>query len=57
MPTEAKNLYKHFIENSQRLDISGCDDTDTYYHSSDVQKMIEKKEKRWEKLVSEHVVE
>lgn len=51
------HLYRHFVENAQILDISGCDDTDTYTHSSDVQKMIEKKEKGWEKLVPEQVAD
>lgn len=45
------HLYRHFIESGQILDISGCDDTENYFHSSDVQKMIEAKEKGWEKLV------
>lgn len=51
------HLYRHFIENSQVLDISGCDDSETYYHSSDVKKMIENKEKGWEKLVPEMVAD
>lgn len=51
------HLYRHFMESAQVLDISGCEDTETYYHSSDVQKMIETKEKGWEKLVPATVAE
>jgi hypothetical protein len=54
---KVNHLYRHFIENSQIMDISGCDDTAAYYHSSDVQKMIENKEKGWEKLVPGLVAE
>ncbi|MBL7545940.1 MAG: hypothetical protein JNL11_19130 [Bdellovibrionaceae bacterium] len=54
---KVNHLYRHFIENSQILDISGCDDTETYFHSSDVQKKIETKEKGWEKLVPAPVAE
>lgn len=54
---KVNHLYRHFIENSQIQDISGCDDTETYFHSSDVQKMIENKEKGWEKLVPPSVAE
>lgn len=52
-PKEVNHLYRHFIETSQVMDISGCDNTETYYHSSDVKKMIEDKNKLWEKLVPE----
>jgi hypothetical protein len=52
-PKEVSHLYKHFTESSQVMDISGCDNTETYYHSSDVKKMIEEKNKNWEKLVPE----
>lgn len=56
-PKEVNHLYRHFIESSQVMDISGCDYTETYYHSSDVKKMIESKNKNWEKLVPELVKE
>lgn len=52
-PKDVNHLYRHFIETSQVMDISGCDNTETYYHSSDVKKMIEDKNKIWEKLVPE----
>ncbi len=51
------HLYRHFIENAQILDISGCDETENYFHSSDVKRMIEAKEKGWEKLVPSIVAE
>ncbi len=51
------HLYKHFIENAQILDISGCDETENYFHSSDVKKLIEGKEKGWEKYVPPLVAE
>ena len=50
---EVIHLYRHFIESSQIMDISGCDNTGNYFHSSDVKKMIESKNKQWEKLVPE----
>lgn len=51
----SSHLYKHFIENHQIMDISGCDDSGTYFHSSDVQKMISTKSPGWEKLVPPQV--
>lgn len=54
-PKDVIQLYRHFVENMQIVDISGCDNTDNYYHSSDVKKMIESKNKQWEKLVPENV--
>lgn len=45
------HLYQHFLEQKQIIDISGCDETDIYYHSQDVLKLIEKKDKSWETLV------
>lgn len=52
-PKEVNHIYRHFTESSQVMDISGCDNTETYYHSSDVKKMIEEKNKQWEKLTPE----
>lgn len=44
-------LYKFFREKDQITDISGCDETGVYYHSDDTRKLIEKGDKKWEKLV------
>lgn len=53
--TETKHLYQHFTENKQVVDISGCDESEFYYHSAEVNELIMKKDKRWEKLVPEPV--
>lgn len=44
-------LYKFFREKDQITDISGCDETGIYYHSDETRKLIEKGDKKWEKLV------
>ncbi len=44
-------LYKLFSEKKQIRDISGCDEAAIYHHSNDIQKLLKKKDKDWEKLV------
>ncbi|MCX7977670.1 MAG: hypothetical protein N2578_01565 [Bdellovibrionaceae bacterium] len=50
-----QHLYDHFREGQFILDISGCDEASSYWHSEDVAKMIRKKDKTWEKLVPAEV--
>ncbi|XGC79757.1 hypothetical protein ACES2L_10490 [Bdellovibrio bacteriovorus] len=50
-----RHVYKHFIENDQIVEISGCDETDDYLHSKEVMKMIEKGDPEWESKVPEKV--
>lgn len=51
-----RHVYSYFIENNQIVDISGCDETAEYLHSSDVIKLIENKDSAWEKLVPAKVL-
>ena len=51
------HTYDQFIEKGQIQDIVGCDEANFYYHSDEVRKMIEKKEKGWEKIVPSAAVE
>lgn len=44
-------IYDYFRRSGQIVDVAGCDETDTYWHSSDVMKLVTKKEKGWEKLI------
>ncbi len=52
---EALRIFQHFIESQNIIDISGCDESEIYYHSADVQKLIAKKNPLWEKLVPAEV--
>ncbi|HRO68685.1 MAG TPA: hypothetical protein PL182_14020, partial [Pseudobdellovibrionaceae bacterium] len=50
-------IYDYFLQKGQIQDISGCDETSAYSHSDHVRRMIEKKEKGWEKLILSPVVD
>ncbi|MBX2989014.1 MAG: hypothetical protein KF802_14085 [Bdellovibrionaceae bacterium] len=52
----AAKIYDYFRGQRQILDISGCDEADVYWHSADVRKLIEKKDRSWEKLVPAPVI-
>lgn len=47
----SQHLYKHFRELKQIVDISGCDESEFYFHSIDIFKKAQKREKGWEQLV------
>lgn len=47
----SQKVYEHFRDAELILDISGCDESADFYHSEMVSKMIQKKDKKWEKLV------
>lgn len=46
-----QHLYKHLLANEWIADILQCDDVDTSVHSSDVRKLLEKRDASWKKLV------
>lgn len=46
-----QHIYNHFREQKQIVDISACDDISVYHHSQDVKKLMDKKDKAWEKIV------
>lgn len=48
-------IYQHFTESKNIIDISACDESDIYYHSADIQKLLSKKNPQWEKLVPPEV--
>ena len=50
-------IYDYFFKKGQIQDISGCDEATVYSHSEDVRRMIERKEKGWDKLVPAPVVD
>lgn len=50
-------IYDYFLQKVQIQDIAGCDETSVYHHSDDVRKMIEKKEKGWDKMIPTAVVD
>lgn len=50
-----RHIYSYFIENKQITDISGCDETSDYLHSSDVMELLEKQDPKWESLVPAQV--
>ncbi len=52
-PKNATHLYQHFLENAHVLDISTCDESQLYYRSSEINKMISEKNRKWEELVPE----
>lgn len=54
-PPHLRHIYSYFIENKQIVDISGCDETAEYLHSSDVMKMMEAGDSKWEQCVPEEV--
>lgn len=47
------HLYQHLMSNESIADILECDEVDTSVHSSDVLKMLEKRDANWKKLVPE----
>jgi hypothetical protein len=47
----SQKVYEHFRDAELILDISGCDESADFYHSEMILKMIQKKDKKWEKLV------
>ncbi|WP_413584695.1 hypothetical protein [Bdellovibrio sp. HCB274] len=51
-----RHIYAYFVESKQIVDVSGCDETADYLHSSDVVKMIESGDSRWEQFVPQKVV-
>ncbi|MEK2688178.1 hypothetical protein [Bdellovibrio sp. GT3] len=51
-----RHIYAYFVESKQIVDVSGCDETADYLHSSDVIKMIESGDSRWEQFVPQKVV-
>jgi hypothetical protein len=44
-------IYKHFIDQKQIADISGCDEISEYLHSDFVKDLILAKDKKWEACV------
>ena len=46
-----RHIYKHFTDNQQIVDVSGCDETGEYVHSADVMKMIEAGDAKWKDCV------
>ncbi len=53
---QSRKLFEHFYENGLIVDISGCDESQSFHHSEEIRKLIEKKDRSWEKLVSPAVV-
>jgi hypothetical protein len=53
--SDSQRVFQHFVESKNIIDISACDESEVYYHSNDVQKLIAKKNPLWEKLVPTEV--
>jgi hypothetical protein len=45
------HIYAHFKANNQICDIAGCDETEVYMHSDEVQAMIQNGDPQWESHV------
>jgi hypothetical protein len=48
-----QHLYKYLTDNGSISDALGCNDVNTTVHSSDIMKMLEKRDPAWKKLVPE----
>lgn len=55
--TNVRNLFEHFTENEFILDISGCDQSLHFFHSEEVRRLMQKKDRHWEDLVPKNLVE
>lgn len=45
------HIYQYFKETKNLIDISGCDESGTYYHSSDAQKLLSIDDIKWREIV------
>jgi hypothetical protein len=50
-PPNLSSLYKHLTSNAWLVDALDCDDIDTTVQSSDVRKLLEKRDPKWKTLV------
>jgi hypothetical protein len=50
-----RHIYTHFQANNQINDIAGCDETEVYMHSNQVDEMIKNNDPSWEKHVPAQV--
>lgn len=50
-----RHVYSYFIENNQIADVAGCDETQEYMHSRDVEALLAQGHPKWEACVPEKV--
>ncbi len=48
---DMQNIYSYFMSKKFIVDVSGCDQIEEFIHSDDIQKLIKKGDKAWEKMV------
>lgn len=53
---QTRKLFEHFRDAGLIVDISGCDQSEPFYHSEEIRSLMQKKDKKWEKLVPEKLV-
>lgn len=52
-----RHMYSYFVENNQIVDVAGCDETQEYMHSRDVEALLAKGDSKWEQCVPDQVRE
>lgn len=53
---EMSLIYQHYLKNQAIKDISGCDESERYWHSDEVHTMIMNKDPKWKDLVPKQLV-
>lgn len=49
-------IYQHYIKNQSIKDISGCDESERYWHSDEVSALLNNNDPKWKDLVPESLV-